>query len=59
MTESELNDDSFYEFVLGQTPISRIAEPEEIAEPAAFLVSDKASYITGVNLPIDGGWTTH
>ena len=59
MTASELNDDSFYEFVLSQTPIGRIAEPEEIAEPAAFLVSDKASYITGVNLPIDGGWTTH
>ena len=59
MTGSELNDDSFYEFVLSQTPISRIAEPEEVAEPAAFLVSDKASYITGVNLSIDGGWTTH
>ncbi|EMA32222.1 SDR family NAD(P)-dependent oxidoreductase [Halobiforma nitratireducens] len=59
MTDSKLNDDSFYDFVLNQTPINRIAEPEEIAEPAAFLVSDKASYITGVNLPIDGGWTTH
>ncbi|WP_253738793.1 SDR family NAD(P)-dependent oxidoreductase [Halohasta salina] len=59
MTESELEKDSFYEFVLNQTPISRVAEPEEVAEPAAFLASDSASYITGVNLPIDGGWTTH
>ena len=59
LTESELNDESFYEFVLGQTPMSRVGDPEEIAEPAAFLISDKASYITGVNLPIDGGWTTH
>jgi len=59
MTESELEEDSFYEFVLNQTPINRIAQPEEVAEPAAFLVSEKASYITGVNLSIDGGWTTH
>ncbi|MFW6321464.1 MAG: SDR family NAD(P)-dependent oxidoreductase [Halohasta sp.] len=59
MTESELEKDSFYEFVLNQTPIDRVAEPEEVAEPAAFMASDAASYITGVNLPIDGGWTTH
>jgi len=59
MTEPVLGEDSFYEFVLNQTPINRIAQPEEVAEPAAFLVSDKASYITGVNLSIDGGWTTH
>ena len=59
MTESELEKDSFYEFVLSQTPIDRVAEPEEVAEPAAFLASEGASYITGVNLPIDGGWTTH
>jgi len=59
MTESELEKDSFYEFVLNQTPIDRVAEPEEVAKPAAFLASEGASYITGVNLPIDGGWTTH
>lgn len=59
MTRSELSDDAFYEFVSTQTPMGRIAEPEEIAEPAAFIVSEKASYITGVNLSIDGGWTTH
>ena len=59
MTEPVLGENSFYEFVLNQTPINRIAQPEEVAEPAAFLVSDKASYITGVNLSIDGGWTTH
>ena len=59
MTESELEKDSFYEFVLSQTPMDRVAEPEEVAEPAAFLASEGASYITGVNLPIDGGWTTH
>src|ERR1043165_7719473 len=36
-------------------PIGRIAVPREIAEAAAFLASDKASFITGTVLPIDGG----
>ena len=36
-------------------PIGRYAEPDEIAHAAAFLASDKASFITGTVLPIDGG----
>ena len=38
-------------------PVGRYAQPNEIAEAAAFLASDKASFITGVVLPIDGGLT--
>src|SRR6185295_14907233 len=38
-------------------PMGRVARPEEIAAAAAFLVSDDASYITGVALPVDGGAT--
>lgn len=38
-------------------PMGRLAAAEEIAGPVVFLCSDEASYITGVNLPIDGGWT--
>ncbi len=37
-------------------PLGRVAEAEEIAYPALFLVSDEASYITGVALPVDGGY---
>ena len=37
--------------------IRRKGEVEDIAETALFLCSDEASYITGVNLPVDGGWT--
>ena len=38
-------------------PMKRIGEPAEVAETIAFLVSPAASYITGVNLPVDGGRT--
>ena len=36
--------------------IERIGQPEDIARAALFLASDDAAYITGVNLPVDGGW---
>jgi NAD(P)-dependent dehydrogenase (short-subunit alcohol dehydrogenase family) len=38
-----------------QTPLGRAAEPEEIAEAAAWLLSDRASYVTGEVLRVDGG----
>jgi len=41
----------------GQNPMGRPARPEEIANAALFLISDEASFITGVALPVDGGTT--
>ena len=38
-------------------PLGRLGEPEEIAAAAAFLASADASFITGVTLPVDGGYT--
>jgi len=40
-----------------QTPAHRCAAPAEIAAAIAFLASERASYITGVTLQVDGGWT--
>jgi NAD(P)-dependent dehydrogenase (short-subunit alcohol dehydrogenase family) len=49
------SDPSRMEKVLSRTPLHRLGNPEELAEAAFFLVSDAASYITGVVLPVDGG----
>ena len=37
-------------------PIGRISRPEEAAAAVAFLASDDASFVTGVLLPVDGGY---
>ena len=37
----------------------RLAQPEEIAAAACWLLSDAASYVTGTAMPVDGGWTAH
>ena len=48
----ELRDD-FYARHLTRRP----ARPEEIASAILFLASDDASFVVGVSLPVDGGWT--
>lgn len=39
-----------------EIPMHRLGEPEELAALVAFLASQRASYITGTSIPVDGGW---
>ena len=40
----------------GRTPLARWGRPEDVADPVVFLASDAARFITGVVLPVDGGY---
>lgn len=48
--------DELNELFISATPMARQALPSEVAWAAVFLASDEASYITGVDLPVDGGY---
>ena len=47
----------FVEEYSSLTPLNRMGRPNEIAEAAVFLSSNSASYITGQNILVDGGWS--
>jgi 3-oxoacyl-[acyl-carrier protein] reductase len=49
--------DTVYAKMAAEIPLGRFAKPEETAAAIAFLCSPAASYITGINLPVDGGRT--
>jgi NAD(P)-dependent dehydrogenase (short-subunit alcohol dehydrogenase family) len=48
---------SFIEKYTKKSPLKRMGKPEEIAPAVTFLLSEDASFITGHNLMVDGGWT--
>lgn len=47
----------FHAHLCRKTPMGRIGDPEELVAPVLFLLSDGASYVTGADIPVDGGWT--
>ncbi len=54
----DAGDESDDEFVAA-TPLGRLGHPREVADAVTFLASDLASYITGADLAVDGGFTAH
>jgi 3-oxoacyl-[acyl-carrier protein] reductase len=55
MTEAVLRNAG--DSVLGRVPIRRYGQPEEIGQAAAWLLSNRASYVTGSIVAVDGGFT--
>jgi Tropinone reductase 1 len=58
LTQGYLSQADKLEKIKSRTPLNRVAQDDEIAAAVAFLAMDKASYITGQNLSVDGGVTT-
>jgi len=57
LAEQVLKDETFRNCVQDATPMRRIGTVEEVANVCAFLCMEKASYITGQNIIIDGGFS--
>ncbi|GGV36174.1 3-hydroxybutyrate dehydrogenase [Streptomyces griseoflavus] len=48
--------DVLTDVLLTRSPVKRLLEPEEVAAAALWLCADHSSYVTGISLPLDGGW---
>ena len=57
MAEQVYADEVLHEKRRSMVPVGRIGQPEDIGKAVAFLLSDRASAITGTNLVVDGGLT--
>jgi len=56
--EARRKDPAAWQHIIGLHALDRIGRPSDVAYAALFLVSDEAPWITGLNLPIDGGFTS-
>jgi glucose 1-dehydrogenase/3-oxoacyl-[acyl-carrier protein] reductase len=54
----DLRSPEAWAFMKDRILLGRVGEPEDVAAAISFLLSDEASFITGAQLPVDGGWLT-
>jgi len=59
MTDPLLQNEIGQQKVLARTPMGRVGEVRELTGALLLLASDAGSYITGITLPVDGGWSLH
>jgi NAD(P)-dependent dehydrogenase (short-subunit alcohol dehydrogenase family) len=58
LTVRSMNDPDRLRYLMEQVPWRRVGQPEDVAEAVLFLASERADYITGSTLWVDGGWLT-
>ena len=57
MTAPAMDNKAFYELIIARTPVARFGKPEELAGAAVFLASAASDFVTGISLPVDGGYS--
>jgi NAD(P)-dependent dehydrogenase (short-subunit alcohol dehydrogenase family) len=59
MAAERLDDPAQMKWLTGRVPLARIGDANEVADAVEFLLSERASYITGEVLYVDGGWAAN